>query len=92
MEACWEEGGLMRALLDRGGPLSQLSIRDAPVANASTARHKHPGLNGLMCAMVTRCVAHPRHAGKGRPRKEASPATHQWQIVATVTVNQQQLR
>ena len=32
--------------------------------------------------------AHPRHAGKGRPRKEASPATYQWQIVATVTVNQ----
>jgi transposase len=36
-------------------------------------------------------VAHPRHVGKGRPRKEASPATHQWQIVATVTVNQQQV-
>jgi transposase len=34
-------------------------------------------------------VAHPRHAGKGRPRKEASPAAHQWQIVTTVTVNQQ---
>jgi transposase len=32
--------------------------------------------------------AHPRHAGKGRPRKDASPATHQWQIVAKVTVNQ----
>ncbi|MGZ3628192.1 MAG: IS1634 family transposase [Ktedonobacteraceae bacterium] len=32
--------------------------------------------------------AHPRHAGKGRPRKEASPATYQWQIVAKVTVNQ----
>ncbi len=33
-------------------------------------------------------LAHPRHAGKGRPRKEASPTTYQWQIVATVTVNQ----
>jgi transposase len=32
-------------------------------------------------------VAHPHYAGKGRPRKEASPTTHQWQIVATVTVN-----
>ena len=32
-------------------------------------------------------MAHPRHAGKGCPRKEASPTTHQWQIVATVTVN-----
>jgi transposase len=36
-------------------------------------------------------VAHPRHAGKGRPRKEASPATYQWQVVATVTVNQPQV-
>ena len=36
-------------------------------------------------------VAHPRHAGKGRPRKDASPTTHQWQIVATVTVNQPQV-
>jgi transposase len=36
-------------------------------------------------------VAHPRHAGKGRPRKEANPTTHQWQIVVTVTVNQQRV-
>jgi transposase len=36
-------------------------------------------------------VAHPRHASKGRPRKEASPTTHQWQIVATVIVNNHRL-
>src|SRR2546421_7987558 len=36
-------------------------------------------------------VDHPRHAGKGCPRKEASPATYQWQVVATVTVNQPQV-
>ncbi len=36
-------------------------------------------------------VAHPLHAGKGRPRKDASPRTYQWQIVATVTVNQQRV-
>ena len=36
-------------------------------------------------------VPHARHAGKGRPRKDASPATQQWQIVATVTVNQPQV-
>lgn len=36
-------------------------------------------------------VAHARHTGKGRPRKGASPATQQWQIVATVTVNQPQV-
>lgn len=39
----------------------------------------------------TEVVAHPRHAGKGRPRKDVSPAAHQWQIVATVTIRQQQL-
>jgi transposase len=36
-------------------------------------------------------VAHPQYAGKGRPRKDASPLTSQWQIVATVTINQQQV-
>jgi hypothetical protein len=36
-------------------------------------------------------VAHARHAGKGRPRKDASSTTYQWQIVATVTVNQQRV-
>ncbi len=36
-------------------------------------------------------VAHPQYAGKGRPRKDASPASQQWQTVATVTVNQQQV-
>lgn len=33
-------------------------------------------------------VVRPRHAGKGRPRKDASPATYHWQIVAEVSVNQ----
>jgi len=36
-------------------------------------------------------VAHARHAGKGRPRKEDNPTTYQWQIVATVTVDQQRV-
>ncbi len=36
-------------------------------------------------------VAHPHHARKGRPQKDASPTTTQWQIVATVTVNQKQV-
>ena len=36
-------------------------------------------------------VAHARHAGKGRPRKEDTPTTYQWQIVATVTSNQQRV-
>jgi transposase len=36
-------------------------------------------------------VGHPQYAGKGRPRTDASPVGHQWQIVATVTVNQEQV-
>ena len=36
-------------------------------------------------------VAHPQYAGKGRPRKDAHPVSSQWQIVATVSVNQEQV-
>jgi transposase len=36
-------------------------------------------------------VAYPHHTGKGRPRKDARPATHHWQIVATVTVKQERV-
>src|SRR2546423_929493 len=36
-------------------------------------------------------VAHRQYAGRGRPRKDASPLTHQWQIVATLTVNRDQV-
>lgn len=39
----------------------------------------------------TDLVAHPQYGGKGRPRKDASPVGHQWQIVATVSVNQEQV-
>ncbi len=36
-------------------------------------------------------VAHPQYAGKGRPRKDASPTSYQWQVATTVTVNQEQV-
>jgi transposase len=36
-------------------------------------------------------VAHPQYVGKGRPRKDASPTSHQWQVATTVTVNQGQV-
>ncbi len=36
-------------------------------------------------------VAHPHHAGKSHPQKDASPTTTRWQIVATVKVNQKQV-
>ena len=36
-------------------------------------------------------VAHPQYEGRGRPRKASTPASHQWQIVATASVNQEQV-
>ena len=36
-------------------------------------------------------VAHVRHAKRGRPRKEGSPLTTEWQVVATVSVNQERV-
>jgi transposase len=37
----------------------------------------------------TQLVSHARHESRGRPRKDASPSTQQWQLVATVTINQE---
>jgi transposase len=34
-------------------------------------------------------VAHARHAGRGRPRKEDCPRKQEWQIVATVAISQE---
>jgi transposase len=36
-------------------------------------------------------VAHPQYASKGRPRKDSSPVGHQWQLVANVSINQEQV-
>ncbi len=36
-------------------------------------------------------VAHAQYAGKGRPRKDSSLTSHQWQVATAVTVNQEQV-
>ena len=36
-------------------------------------------------------VSYPQYAGKGRPRKDANPTSYQCQIMATVSVNQEQV-
>ena len=38
-------------------------------------------------AVHSEVIAHPQYAGKGRPRKDASPTSYQWQLVASVNVN-----
>ena len=42
-------------------------------------------------AIHSEVTAHPQYAGKGRPRKDASPVSQQWQLVATVSVNYPQV-
>jgi len=39
--------------------------------------------------LQTELVSHPRHASRGRPRKDAPALTEEWQIVATVTTKQE---
>ena len=39
----------------------------------------------------TDVVAHPQYEGRGRPRKDASLVSHQWQIVARVSINREQV-
>jgi transposase len=36
-------------------------------------------------------VAHPHYASPGRPHKDASPASQQWQMTTTVRVNQERV-
>ena len=59
---------------------------DAQAAAERELKEKPVWLD-IHCALV----AHPQYAGKGRPHKDASPVGHQWQIMATVTVNHEQV-
>ncbi len=59
---------------------------DARVVAARELKEK-PGWLDIRSELV----AHPQYAGKGRPRKDASPVSQQWQIVATVSVKQPQV-
>ena len=65
--------------------------RFACEADAQTALERELKGKPSWLEVKSELVAHARHAGKGRPRKDARPTTHQWQIVATLTVNQEQV-
>jgi len=60
-------------------------------ADARPAAQREPKGKPAWLEIQTDLVAHPQFAGKGRPRKGASPVSHQWQIVAAVSVNQEQV-
>jgi transposase len=66
--------------------------RFACEADARTAAQRELKGKPAWLDVQTDLVAHPQHAGKGRPRKDAPPVNHQWQMVAVVTVNQEQVR
>ena len=36
-------------------------------------------------------LAHAQYAGKGRPGKDARPISHRWQVVATMSINQERI-
>ncbi len=65
--------------------------RFACEADARAALERELKGKPLWLEVHSALVAHPRHAGKGRPRKDVDPVTHHWQVVATVTINQQQV-
>jgi transposase len=41
----------------------------------------------LWLTIHSELITHPLYAGKGRPRKDATPTGYQWQLVATVSIN-----
>jgi transposase len=61
--------------------------RFACEADARTAAERELKGKPRWLDMHTEVIAHPLYAGKGRPRKDASPTGFQWQIVATVSIN-----
>ena len=74
-QACWHLGKRRFACEADARAAAERELKEKPAW-----LNVHPNL-----------VAHPQYAGKGRPRKDARPSSHQWQIVATVSVNQEQV-
>src|SRR5215472_2018 len=71
-QACWHLGNRCFACEADAREAFECELKEKPVW-----LEIHPNL-----------VAHAQYAGKGRPRKDACPISHQWQIVATASINQ----
>jgi len=65
--------------------------RFACEADARTALERELKGKPTWLEVRSKLVAHPHHAGKGHPRKNASPPAYQWQVKAQVTVHSQRL-
>ncbi len=62
--------------------------RFACEADARAALHREVKALPTWFDLESSLLAHPCYESRGRPRKEASPVAHEWQMVATVQVNQ----
>ncbi len=65
--------------------------RFACEADAQAAMERELKGRPVWLEIHTGLVAHPQYAGKGRPRKDASPTSQQWQVVAAMSINQEQV-
>jgi transposase len=65
--------------------------RFACEADARAAMERELNTKPAWLVVRSDLVAHPQYASKGRPPKDARPTSQQWQIVATVSVKQEQV-
>jgi transposase len=61
--------------------------RFACAPDAQAALHKHLTKRPEWLQVQSHLLAHPTHKRPGRPRKDAAPDDHVWQVEATVTLD-----
>jgi transposase len=62
--------------------------RFACEADAAAALEQEKKGKPAWLELHSEVVAHAHYEGRGRPRKDAGPLAQQWQVVASVTINQ----
>ena len=65
--------------------------RFACEADARAALEREVKGKPIWLDLHTEVIAHAQYEGKGRPRKNSPPSGYQWQVMATVSVNFQQV-
>ena len=65
--------------------------RFACETDAQAALERETKGKPLWLDLSSQVVAHARHVGRGRPRKQEHVLKEEWQIVAMVTINQEQI-
>lgn len=65
--------------------------RFACETDARTALERYVKGKPAWLDLHTEVIAHPQYGGKVRPRKDGTPRGYQWQVMATMSVNFQQV-